>query len=231
MTTIAIVPARGGSKGIPRKNLLLLGGMPLISRIVATALRVPELSRVIVSTEDPEIARVAKDAGAEVPFVRPASLAEDATPTLPVLQHAVQYLEGREGFRPDLVVLLYPTSPLLSPERIREGIRMVREQGLDSLVSVVEDTGHYWIGERGKYRRLYPVEVKNRQLTGPLLRENGALYICTRDLLMEKGMIVGGNVGFLRMGKYESIDIDDPLDRNIAEYMFGRLRDDRRDRR
>jgi len=121
MNTVAIIPARGGSKGIPRKNIKELCEKPLITYIIETALRVEELDRVIVSTEDKEIAEVAKKCGAEVPFMRPEELARDETPTLPVLQHAVKYLEEKENYKPDIVVLLYATSPLLKHERVSEG--------------------------------------------------------------------------------------------------------------
>jgi CMP-N-acetylneuraminic acid synthetase len=123
LNAIAIIPARGGSKTIPRKNIKNFAGRPLISHIIETALKVNELDRVIVSTEDKEIAEIAKKFGAEVPFLRPNELAQDQTPTLPVLIHAVNYLEEEEGYTPHLVVLVYATSPLLKPESIATAIQ------------------------------------------------------------------------------------------------------------
>ena len=111
---IAIIPARGGSKGIPRKNIKDLAGKPMISYIIESVKNIPDIERVIVTTEDDEIAEVAKKYGAEVPFKRPAELAEDEVATLPVLQHALEYLEKEEKYIPDYVLLVYPTSPLLS---------------------------------------------------------------------------------------------------------------------
>jgi CMP-N-acetylneuraminic acid synthetase len=222
MNTVAIIPARGGSKGIPRKNIKELCGKPLIAYIIETALRVKELDRVIVSTEDKEIAEIAREYGAEVPFLRPKELARDETPTLPVLQHAVKYLEDKENYRPNIVVLLYVTSPLLKHERVSEAIKMLKEREFDSILSVVEDRGHYWIENNGSYEKLYPKVLKNRQFTKPLFKENGTIYICKRDILMEKNEIVGEKIGFLMMKREESIDIDEVLDFEFAEYVMNK---------
>jgi len=221
MKIVAIIPARGGSKGIPRKNVKKLYGKPLISYIINTALGVKDIERVVVSTEDEEIAEVVKKYGAEV-IKRPESLAKDEVPTLPVLQHAVKYLEENENYIPDVIVLLYATSPLLKANRISEAIKFLKEKNFDSVMSVVEDKGHFWIENNGKYKRLYPKVLKNRQYTEPLFRENGAIYVCKRNLLMERGEIVGGKVGFLKMRREETIDIDEPLDFEIAEFLMRR---------
>ena len=222
MSIIAIIPARGGSKGIPRKNIKEFFGKPLIAHIIETALKVKELDRVIVSTEDREIAEISTNYGAEVPFMRPEELARDETPTLPVLQHAVRYLEEKENYEPNIIVLLYATSPLLRPERVSEAINMLTKGDYDSVLSVVKDWGHYWIDKSGRYERLYPKVLKNRQFMEPLLRENGAIYVCTRDLLMKKNDVVGGRTGFLKMEEDESIDIDDYVDFELAEFLMSR---------
>lgn len=220
MNIIAIIPARGGSKGIPRKNIKELDGKPLIAYIIETALKVEELDRVIVSTEDEEIAEVAKKYGAEVPFCRPKELSEDTTPTLPVLQHVVKHLE--EDYKPDIIVLLYATSPLVRAERVSEAIEMLKDGGFDSVLSVVEDRKHYWIETDGIYERLYPKVLKNRQFTKPLFKENGAIYVCKRDLLMGKNEIVGGKIGLLLMKEDESIDIDELPDFEFVEFLIGK---------
>ena len=222
MKVIAIIPARGGSKGIPGKNIKVLAGKPLIAHIIETALKVRELDRVIVSTEDKEIAEIAKKYGAEVPFIRPEELAGDEMPTLPVLQHAIKYLEERENYKPDIVLLLYSTSPLLKHERVSEAIRMLKDRDFDSVLSVVEDRGHYFIERVDSYERLYPKVLKNRQYVKPLLKENGAIYMCKRSLLMEENIMVGGKIGFLKMQKEESIDIDELIDFEIAELLMER---------
>ena len=220
MKVVAIIPARGGSKGIPRKNTKELCGKPLIAYIIETALKVREIERVIVSTEDKEISKIAKEYGAEVPFIRPKELSKDETSTLPVLQHAINYLEKKENYRPEIVVLLYTTSPLLRAERVSEAVNLLKEGRFDSVLSIVEDTGHYWIEQNSAYERLYPKAVKNRQFIKPLLKENGAIYVCKTDLLMEENEIIGGKIGFLVMKRWESIDIDELLDFEFAELLM-----------
>ena len=222
MKIIAIIPARGGSKGIPGKNIKMLDGKPLISYIIQTALKVKEIDRVIVSTEDIRIAKIAKRYKAEIPFIRPVELAKDDVPTLPVLQHAVTYLESQEHYKPDIIVLLYATSPLISPEKIKEGLNKIKKEHLDSVISAYRDHGHYWIRRNNKFKRLYPVKPKNRQYIEPLLKENGAFYISTYDTLMKKKKVVDGRVGFVIMDRRSSIDIDDLFDFEVTEFLIKR---------
>ena len=115
MDVLALIPARGGSKAVPRKNLQVLFGKPLIAHSIAHAQRAGRVTRVIVSTDDEEIAATARTYGAEVPFMRPPELAEDATPDLPVFQHALEWLRQTEGFSPCAVVHLRPTYPIRRP--------------------------------------------------------------------------------------------------------------------
>jgi CMP-N,N'-diacetyllegionaminic acid synthase len=213
--TIAIIPARGGSKGIPRKNIKELCGKPLIAHIIETSLCVKELDRVIVSTEDEEIVKVALQYGAEV-ILRPAKLAGDDVPTLPVLQHVVSFVEDR-GYFPDNIILLYPTSPLLRAEIIRYAIKRLCDHEVDSVMSVVKDRGHYWVEVGGTYERLFPKIIQNRQFIKPLYKENGAIYASTRRTLMDEGSLVGPRVSFILMDPDENIDIDEPCDFELAE--------------
>ena len=117
---LAIIPARKGSKSIPNKNLKKLGGKPLIAYPIKLAKSIKIINKVVVSTDSEEIANVAKKYGAEVPFIRPAELAKDETPTLPVLQHCVKFLEENENYKADLILLFYPTCPFLKKETIIE---------------------------------------------------------------------------------------------------------------
>ena len=202
MNVVTIIPARGGSKSIPRKNLKLLCDKPLIGHIIKTACNVPQINRVIVSTDDEEIAEISASYGAEIPFIRPEELARDETPTLPVLQHAIRYLETNENYHSDIVVLLYATNPLLTRERISQGIDLLINEDYDSVLSVVEDYGHFWIETDGSFERFFPKEITNRQLATPLFRENGAIYVSRAKLLLEEGIlsVEGSDYSILRKG-------------------------------
>lgn len=212
---IAIIPARGGSKGVPRKNIKLLAGHPMIGYIIASVKKVKGIDRVIVSTEDKEIAEVAKKCGAEVPFIRPMELATDEVATLPVLQHAVKELKRKEGYDPDYVLLVYPTSPLLKTERIQQAVDMALANDADSVVSGTYDKGHFWVEVEGGYERLYPRKLENRQMTKPLFKENGAIYLTRASILMRQ--VVADRMLPFIMDNDENIDIDYLEDFNRAE--------------
>lgn len=218
MKVIAIIPARGGSKGIPRKNVKLLAGRPLIAYPIEAAKNCNLIDRVIVSTEDAEISAAAIQAGAEV-VQRPARLAADGTPTLPVLVHAVKELE-KSGYIPDIVVLLYATAPLVKAEHVEEGIKKLRA-GYDSVVSACEDTRNYklWKASGNSYKPLFKKRV-NRQKSQKLYRENGAFYIMSYETLMKKKSITGKKTGLVTMKPEESVDIDTQLDFIFAEALM-----------
>jgi len=224
--TCAVVPARGGSKGIPRKNLKLLAGRPLIAYAIETGLKARLVDRVIVSTDDAEIAAVAREWGAAAPFLRPASLAQDDTPTAPMLQHAVRWME-EQGERIDLVVLLQPTSPFRRPEHVDQAIQLLRESGASSAVSVCEvEHSPHWM-YRLADQRLEPLMPgalnRTRRQELPLLyRLNGAVYVTTRDLLLNDGRILDDRPAAVVMSREESVDIDDELDFEWAEWMAAR---------
>ncbi|MDE2001763.1 MAG: acylneuraminate cytidylyltransferase family protein [Patescibacteria group bacterium] len=212
---VAIIIARGGSKSIPRKNVLDFKGKPLIAWPIDLAKSVPGIDRVVVSTEDDEIAEIAKKYGAEVPFKRPAELAQDETPTLPVLQHCVKYLEEHEGYRADIIVLLYPTSPLLRGERIEQALELFRKTDCNTVISVIKDWGRFWKLDESdnKYKILYPLNRVNRQYYKPLYRENGAIYFSRYEVLMKMDKIVDdANAEFVVMDEDENVDIDNPAD-------------------
>lgn len=211
---VSIIIARGGSKSIPRKNVLPLHGKPLVAWPISLALSVPRIDRVIVSTDDDEIMEIAKKAGAEVPFKRPAELALDITPTVPVLQHAIGYLEEKENYHPDIIVLLYPTAPFLKKERVEEALDLFEKTGCASVISVIKDWGRFW-NERadGIYKTFHPEKRVNRQYYKPLLREDGSIYFSRYDVLMKKGELVDNeNIQFIIMEEGENVDIDNPMD-------------------
>lgn len=192
MSTVAIIPARGGSRGLPGKHLRLLGGQPLIAHTVRAALGARRVDRVIVSTDDAAIARAARRAGAEVPFLRPPELARDETPTLPVIQHAVEWLEAA-GERVDVVVTLQPTSPLRGAAEIDAVIGLVERGPARSAVSVAPlGLPASVIGrvEEGRFvPALPPGGDVRRQAAAPGARLTGAVYATRRDLLREGRMV------------------------------------------
>ncbi len=203
---IAIIPARGGSKGIPRKNVKDLAGKPMIAYIIESVKQARGIDRVIVSTEDDEIAMISKEYGAEVPFIRPKELAEDEVATLPVLQHALEWLETNENYVPDYVLLVYPTSPLLKSIRIQEAIDMCLKKNSDSVVSVHYDKGQYLTEVEGGWARLYPVKIANRQWMKPLAKINGAIFITRAEIL--KRQLLADKMDILVMDPEENVDVD-----------------------
>jgi len=225
---LALIPARGGSKGIPKKNTRPLMGKPLITHTIEAALQSRHRLRVVVSTDDEETAKIAQAAGAEIPFLRPAELAQDDTPAFPVVLHALQWLKQHEGYQPEVVVLLQPTSPLRRAEHIDEGIKLLLETNADSLVSVCEvEHSPYWMRVLDDDGRVKPFvestrEFSRRQDLPPVYRLNGALYVTKRRVIMEEERLLGDDVRALIMSPEDSIDIDDKVDFLLAELLLKR---------
>lgn len=175
---LGIIPARGGSKSIHRKNIKPFAGKPLIAWAIETLIQSGVVGRVIVSTDDEEIAEVAKKYGARVPFIRPAELAGDTTPTLPVLQHALKWLKENDGYWPDYVVLLEPTSPSKRSFHMRAVVKMLVETGADSTISVSEVPGvlnPHWqlkLDEKGRVELFTPTPEVGSKL------ENVPSFLC-----------------------------------------------------
>jgi CMP-N,N'-diacetyllegionaminic acid synthase len=137
-SSLGLVPARGGSRTIPRKNIRPLAGRPLISHVLGAIAASDTVERVVVSTDDEEIAAVARDAGAETPFLRPAELAGDEVSGIAVVEHALRWLADEEGYEPELVLLVQPTEPFVRPEQIRAALELLVERGADSAITTVE---------------------------------------------------------------------------------------------
>ena len=135
---LSIIPARGGSKGIPNKNIVNIAGKPLIQYTIEAALNSKSLHSLIISTDDKKIAEVGKNCGVEIPFMRPAKLARDDTPAIDVVLHALDWLKENDSYEPDAVVLLQPTSPLRTEKHIDEAIQLFVEENADTVVSIVE---------------------------------------------------------------------------------------------
>jgi YrbI family 3-deoxy-D-manno-octulosonate 8-phosphate phosphatase len=218
--TIAIVPARGGSKRIGRKNLLPLAGEPLVVHTVRHALAAEEVDEVIVSTEDDEIAAVAAAAGATV-IARPPELAGDRATSESALVHV---LDARDGPDPELVVFLQATSPVRRPEDIDAAVRQLRASGADSLLSACRDHGFIWAEspEGARPVNYDPHERPREQDMPPQYRENGSIYVFRTPVLRDGGARLGGRIEIYEMDEWSSIQVDEPEDVELAEWILAR---------
>lgn len=225
---VGLIPARGGSKGIPRKNILPLVGKPLIAWTIDAAREAGILDRIIVSTDDREIAETARASGAEVPFLRPAELARDDTPGIAPVLHAIDALE-KEGYRPGWVMMLQPTSPLRTSEDIRDAWAMARRTGAEVVVSVCEAAPPpAWmkrITDDGTLEDYFPQELPSvRQKLAPAYSLNGAFYLARVSALRARNSFYGGRVHAFVMPRERSIDIDTPWDFELAGTILSRRR-------
>jgi CMP-N,N'-diacetyllegionaminic acid synthase len=225
---LAVVPARGGSKGIPRKNLRTIRGRSLVALAGDVALAVPEIDRRIVSTDDAEIARAAEAAGIDAPFMRPTEIAGDRIGDWDVLAHALQATEQLDATRYDIVVMLQPTSPLRRAEDVSAVIRMLVDGKYDSVWSVSstdlkahplkqlvlrEGRMDYW-DERG-------AQIIARQQLEPVYHRNGVAYAISRDCLLGQKTIKGARTGaYIVAGEHVSIDTEQDIE--LIEFLLGR---------
>jgi CMP-N-acetylneuraminic acid synthetase len=227
MKVLGVVPARGGSKGVPGKNTRLLCGKPLLQYTAEAALAARLLSRVVLSTEDEEIAGVGKTCGLEVPFMRPVELAEDDTPMLPVVQHALHWIE-KNGERFDAVCLLQPTNPLRRPEDIDGCIRLLDTRKADSVVTILEvplEHNPHWVYFRNgsDLLRLSTGEatpIPRRQELPPAFHREGSVYVIRRDVLMEGNSLYGQRLAGYPIERARSVNIDGPADWVRAEALL-----------
>ena len=223
MNILGIIPARGGSKGVPRKNIKLLGGKPLIAYTIDSAKESKYLADVVVSTEDEEIAAVSRENGAKVPFLRPAELARDATPTLPVLKHCLEYFLA-QGVQYEAVCILQATSPFRSRAMIDTCIDKFKQAKADTLISVKKVPDHYnphWVFEE-KGQDLFQIStgeksiIPRRQQLPDTFYRDGMIYLVKSKLILEKNTLYGERISaFATDG--ENINIDTMEDWYLAE--------------
>jgi len=218
-----VIPVKERSTRLPGKNLKDLCGKPMMAYPILAAKGARGVSRVVVTTESLKIKEIAEQYGAEVPFLRPVELTEDAVTSQQVLVHALDELKKLEGYEPDYVLLLYPTSPLLSRERIEQAIALAVEKNADSVIAGYYNKDHYWVEAEGGWKRLYPTELVNSQYQKPLFVENGAIYM-TRSSILRK-QLVADRAQVLLMEPDENVDVDYPADFAKAESVLkGRQR-------
>jgi CMP-N-acetylneuraminic acid synthetase len=219
---LGVIPARGGSKGIPNKNLTLLGGRPLLAYTADAVTDSTLLTRTIVSTDDARIADCARSMGLDVPFMRPPALAGDDVPMLPVLQHALETLEA-DGFTADIVVLLQPTSPLRRGEHIDAAVTWLQRAGGDSVVSVVEVPHQFnptsvMRMEEGLLKPFLDGPTATRRQDKPrVYARNGPAVLATRVEVIKEGSLYGRQSWPLVMSPEDSLDIDTAWDLRLVE--------------
>lgn len=218
---LAIIPARGGSKGVPGKNLRPVAGKPLIVWTIEQALSAVGVTDTVVTTDAEDIAAVARQAGAKVPFLRPAELAGDSTPTEPAMRHALEQMEEREG-RYDAVMLLQPTSPLRLSGTIDRAIDEFERGEQDSMLGVVESHAFFW--QRDPVRASYDYENRPRRqdiaAADRRFRETGSLYLTCRDAFMAANNRLVGTIALFVMDEREGLEIDSRSDFAVLEALM-----------
>jgi CMP-N,N'-diacetyllegionaminic acid synthase len=225
---LGLIPARGGSKGVPRKNIRPLLGRPLLAYTADAALGARSLSRIVLSTEDEEIAAVGVKCGIEVPFLRPQELARDETPTLPVVQHALGELEAR-GDRFDAICLLQPTTPMRTSEDIDGCVALFAESGADAVATILAVPAKfnphwvYFMTATGDLRVSTgaPSPISRRQDLPRAFRREGSVYVIRRNVVVEQNSLYGQHLVGFEVNADRSIDIDTLDDWERAERMVG----------
>ena len=230
MKILTIIPARSGSKGIPNKNIKDLGGKTLIWYSIEAAKNINYNTRIIVDTDSQEIAKIAESFGVEVPYLRPAYLAEDSTPSVDVVMHTLDWFE-EQGERFDAVLLLQPTTPFRTRGLIDNCIETFIKQGVDSLITVLpvphayNPYWQYFSDESGNLRNVMGRNniISKRQDLPQCWHRDGSVYISKVGLIRENRELVGGIIGFV-VGEVENYcNLDEPKDWKIAEAILNRI--------
>jgi CMP-N,N'-diacetyllegionaminic acid synthase len=227
---LAVIPARGGSKGLPGKNVRPLAGLPLIAHSIMAAAMMPVVTRCVVSTDSQEIADVARAHAGDVPFLRPASLARDDTPMAPVIAHVLATIEQEEGMAYDAVLLLDPTSPSRLPDQIESAASLLfSDDRLDGVMSVSEPTFNpTWVGVRecgdGSLERYYPMSagMTRRQDAARYLRINGNFYLWKSAFVrrLKTSWLDEGTHGGVEIPEAQAFSIDDEFEFRMIEALF-----------
>jgi len=224
-SVLVIIPARGGSKGVPKKNIKSLNGKPVISYTIEEAKKSKYIDRIVVSTDNKDIAEVSKNYGAEVPFLRPSELAKDDTPGIDPIIHCINWLKENEKYLPDYVCLLQCTSPFRRVQQIDEALERLIYENFDSLVSICEsEVTPYWMKkiEKGKLKDFleHSTFYIRRQDAPKVYRLNGAIYISKIECLLKNKNWYTDNTAPYIMDKVTSVDIDDIIDFKFAEFLM-----------
>jgi YrbI family 3-deoxy-D-manno-octulosonate 8-phosphate phosphatase len=218
---LALIPARGGSKGIPRKNVRVVAGLPLVAHSIRAARETPAITRVVVSTDDAEVERVARDWGAEVIW-RPPEISGDTASSESALLHALIELRSEEGYSPELVVFLQPTSPLRRLDDVQNAVEALTTAEADSLFSACEQHAFVWRRQDGVVDSFtYDYRTRPRRQDAPeFLMENGSIYVFKPWVLEQLGNRLGGRIAVYPMSIYDSFQIDERDDLDVMEALF-----------
>jgi CMP-N,N'-diacetyllegionaminic acid synthase len=225
MKILATICARGGSKGVPGKNVRPLAGKPLIVHSIEAAEKCRLIDKIIVSTDSPQIADIARAAGAEVPFMRPPELATDTAPKLAVIKHAVRFLEAEQSYRPDIIVDLDPTSPLRTVKDIEACIRLVRDGGADNVFSVIPAHRNPYfnmvevVGGRVQLAKCPASPLARRQDAPPVYDMNASIYVWKREALLDNDSLFLERTRIYEMPEWAR-DIDGEIDFKFAEFIL-----------
>ena len=216
MVALAVIPARGGSKSVPLKNIKKLCGKPLLAYTVQSAKESMSINRLVVSTDHPQIAQVAREFNTEV-ITRPAELATDEAPTEWALLHVLDELKRMYGFEPDIVLTLEPTSPFRTPRLIDRCVEVFKTTDADSVIGVVESRSCYGKIINGKFEFLFPGQPRRRQERMPLYKESSTIYGTKTKILRQKKSVLGDMLYPIIVSEEEAIDINTPFDFEFAE--------------
>lgn len=216
MVVLAVIPARGGSKSVPLKNIRELCGKPLIAYTIESAQKSISINKLVVSTDHPQIAQVARDFSTDV-IIRPAELATDAAPTEWALLHVLDELKRLYGFEPDIVLTLEPTSPFRTPQLIDRCVEVFKTTKADSVIGVVESRSCYGKIINGKFEFLFPGQPRRRQERIPLYKESSTIYGTKTNILRQKKSVLGDILYPVIVSEEEAIDINTPFDFEFAE--------------
>jgi N-acylneuraminate cytidylyltransferase len=229
MNIIALICARGGSKGVPNKNIKLLAGQPLIVRSINQAKELKEINRVIVSTDSNEIAKIATDTGAEVPFMRPKKLAEDDTPEWLVWRHALESINKIDNHYPDILIIIPVTSTLRNLEDLKNCLLEFKKGNSDIVITVTDSHRNPYfnmvkICEKGLASVVIQTKetIARRQDTPDVYDMTTVAYVTTPKFVLEKNSIFSGKVSYVHIPTERALDIDTPFDFKIAELLLSK---------
>jgi CMP-N,N'-diacetyllegionaminic acid synthase len=226
MKILAVIPARGGSKGIPKKNIRPFCGKPLIVHSIEAALGAPSIDRVIVSTDSEEIAAIARGAGADVPFLRPAELAQDNSKTVDCVVHLLHKLKSDEGYEPTHVMLLEPTAPLRTTEDIEKSITLLSKAGITTVVSVCKTEPLLFskdADDRVEIAHIHPMLAKTssrQQMSSYYNLGGGMIFIIETGVFLEEPSFFSGTLAGYEIEHWRAIDLDDPEDFVFGEIVY-----------